>query len=131
MKKLLLIPFLLFAINLQAQSLTEVFSQYIQPQSSTQDLREGLRQVEAICATSPQEKCNKAKASALYLLADDYYQAAYQVQLVDPELVKPILAKAEALYNQANTLMPITQFGKSQQHMLLESKRHFEQETNQ
>lgn len=126
MKKLFLISILLFAINLQAQSLTEVFSKYIQPTSTTQDLREGLKQVEALCATTPQEKCNKAKASALYLLADDYYGAAYNIYMVDPEMAKPILDKAIELYNQANQLTPIDQFSEVQKNILLDSKHKLE-----
>lgn len=126
MKKLLIIPIILFAFTMQSQSLTEVFSQYIQPQSSTQDLRVGLKQVETLCATTPQEKCNKAKASALYLLADRYYQAAYQVVQVEPELATPIIEKAEAYYNQANKTMPLVSFPASQQQLLIAGKTQLE-----
>ncbi|CDF80588.1 hypothetical protein BN863_28760 [Formosa agariphila KMM 3901] len=126
MRQLLIIAVLLFTASLHSQSLTDVFKQYIQPQSSTEDLRTGLKQIEKLCTTNPEAKCNKAKASALYLLADHYFEAAYQVYQVDQTLVDPILAKANALFAQANSFMPIENFDPSQKNMLLESKQKYE-----
>jgi len=127
MKKLLLLAaFSLSFATAEAQSLTEIYSQYIQPTSSTDELREGLKKVEALCEVTPHEKCDKAKASALYLLCDDYYQAAYQVYEVDPGFAKPILEKAKALYAQANGFMAIDSFTESQKNIMLDSKLHFE-----
>ncbi|WP_166964646.1 hypothetical protein [Yeosuana marina] len=126
MKKLLLLTAFLIAASVQSQSLTEIYSQYIQPRSSADELREGFKKVEALCAVTPQEKCNKAKASALYLLCDDYYAAAYQVYQVDPELAKPILTKAKTLFTQANGYMSIDDFTEEQKNMMLDSKLHFE-----
>ncbi|MFY0714109.1 hypothetical protein J1D01_10560 [Seonamhaeicola sp. NFXS20] len=130
MKKLLILTvFWLSITTTQAQSLTEIFSQYIQPTSSTEELREGLKKVEALCKVTPHEKCNKAKASALYLLCDDYYAAAYQVYQVDPELANPILDKAQDLYAKANSLMAIESFSESQKNIMLNSKLQFESDT--
>lgn len=109
----------------QSQTLPEIYKKYIQPTATTNQLREGLQKVEALCETTPQEKCTKAKASALYLLADDYYQAAYSVQQVDASLVAPILKEATALYDKANIIMPFTVFTATQQRLLLQNKKHF------
>lgn len=126
MKKILLITALLVGTVSQAQSLTAIYSEYIQPTASAEELREGFNKVEALCAVTPEEKCNKAKASALYLLCDDYYEAAYQVCQVDKELAQPILNKAKALYKQANSYMLIDDFTEEQKNILLNSKHLFE-----
>jgi hypothetical protein len=110
----------------QAQTLNDVFSSLVQPQSNTTDLREGLKQIEAICEATPQEKCNKAKASANYLLADRYFEAAHEVLIVDPDLVDPILQKAKFYYKKAEGLMPIENFSTAQKRMLIENKSKIE-----
>ena len=119
---------LLFCISANSQTLNEIFSSYIQPHSSTEQLQTGLQKVTDLCATAPQAKCNKAKASALYLLADNYFEVAYQVYLVDKTLTEPILQKANRYFEKANVLMPIDEFPSSQQHMMLDAKLRFESE---
>lgn len=127
MKKLLLLLALIISFTTsQAQSLNEVFSKYIQPNSTTDELREGLQKIEELCSLTPQEKCNKAKASALYLLANDYYGAAYNVYFVDAALANPILEKAKLYYDMAYKLMPIESFTEVQKNTMLDQKNKLE-----
>jgi hypothetical protein len=126
MKKLLLIALLLGFTSLQAQTLNDVFSKYVQPRSTTEQLREGIKLIDELCATAPEDKCSKAKASAYYLLANRYYEAATSMYDVDPELVPVILEKANENYNLANSIFPITEFNESQQTTLLDQKRKLE-----
>ncbi|WP_435135750.1 hypothetical protein [Formosa sp. A9] len=126
MKKLLFIVCLLTTFISKSQSLTTIFKEYVRPHSTTEDLRTGLKEIEQWCATNPEPKCTKAKASALYFLSDRYYQAAYQVYIVDQTLADPILQKAQALFSQANNLLPIDSYSESDKHMLLESKQQFD-----
>lgn len=126
MKKLLVITALLLSVTIQAQSLDDVFNKYITPNSSTQELREGLKQIDELCSTNPVEKCNKAKAYAYYLLADNYYNAAYSIYFVDQELAAPVLQKAKELFDKANNLQPLNTFTEVQKNILLESKRKLE-----
>lgn len=126
MKKIILILVLIVSSTIQSQTLTEVYSKYIQPTNSTDELKEGLKQVENICNIQPQEKCNKAKATAYYLLADNYYAEAWNTYKTDSTLVKPILLKANELFNKANELMPITEFSESQKNIMLNDKNYLE-----
>ncbi|MFK5891355.1 MAG: hypothetical protein QM486_11565 [Flavobacteriaceae bacterium] len=126
MKNLLLIIVILLTVSAQSQSLNDVFKKYLQPRSTAEQLRIGFKKVEDLCATTPEEKCNKAKASALFLLSNKYYAAVYQLYSVDKELAVPILEKANELYNKANSYMPITEFTTSQKRMMLGYKIRFE-----
>lgn len=126
MKHLILLLAFIVSATIQSQTLTEVYSKYIQPTNSTEELQEGLKQINSICDVTPQEKCNKAKATAYYLMADNYYAEARQVYKVDTTLVKPILVKATELYNKALKLKQITEFTESQKNTMLESKHYFE-----
>jgi len=126
MKHLILIITFLIAGVIQSQSVTDIYKEHIKPTSNANELREGLKQLEASCSTTPQEKCNKAKATALYLLSDRYYQAAYSTYLVDQELAKPILSQAETIYKQAYSLMPLEDFPDYNVHVMTEAKQMFE-----
>ncbi len=126
MKHFLLILAFLASSAIQSQTLTEVYSRYIQPSSSIEGLQEGLAQVNSICDVTPQEKCNKAKATAYYLMADIYYSEARQVYKADTTLVKPILIKATKLLNEASDYMQITEFTESQKNIMLNDKNYFE-----
>lgn len=113
----------------QAQTLSEVFSSHIQPQSTTIVLQEGLKQIETICEATPNEKCSKAKASAYYLIADRYFEAAHEVLNVDPILVTPILKKANDYFSKANTVLALENFTAAQQSMMIDAKRRIESST--
>ena len=126
MKHLILILTFLIAGVIQSQSLTDVYSQYIQPRSSADELRLGLKKIEDICSVSPEEKCSKAKASALYLLSNAYFDAAYNIYLVDKVMSKPVIDKAQDLYAMAYEFMPIEEFTESQKNIMLDSKSKFE-----
>lgn len=126
MKNLIVILVIFISASVQSQTLTEIYSKYIQPSSNTEELKEGLTKIEKLCKTNPQEKCNKAKASALYLMADNYYSEARQVYKVDTTLVQPILLKANELFNKASEYMPITAFTENQKNTMLNDKNYFE-----
>jgi len=130
MKNIFLILAFIVSSTIQSQTLTEVYSKYIQPTNSIEDLQEGLKQVNNICEVTPQEKCNKAKASAYYLMADSYYAKAWSTYKTDTTLVQPILLKANDLFNKANKLMAITEFSESQKNMMLNDKNYFESLVN-
>lgn len=125
MKKLLLTLSLLATAFTQAQTLDDVVVNYIQPQSTTEQLKLGLTKIEALCSTD-QDKCNKAKGYAYYLLADDYYQAAYGVFMVDQVLAVPVLAKATELYKTANEHYSENNLTEEQKNILLDSKHRLE-----
>ncbi|MBV7268389.1 hypothetical protein [Winogradskyella luteola] len=114
----------------QAQDLQTIYKDKIKSRSTTEVLKEGLSQIEDLCAIEPQEKCNKAKASALYLIADDYYNAALQVAMVELELSVPILKKAVNYYNEAEALKPIDEFSASDRFLLSSGKKNFEEFTD-
>lgn len=122
MKKLLFITALIICSFAQSQNVDSIFKQYITSNSTTEDLKEGLYQLEELCAVTPEEKCTKAKAMALYLIADDYYAVIYQLNQVDKDLSKPIQDKADRYYKKAEDLFPLKDFDKSQQRMLSEYK---------
>ncbi|OBX17736.1 MULTISPECIES: hypothetical protein [Bizionia] len=122
MKKILFIITLLLAINMQSQTVTDIYKQYIKPTSNANELREGLKRLESSCGAIPQDKCNKAKATALYLLSDRYYQAAYTTYLVDQELAKPILIQAESIYKQAYSVMALEDFPDYNVQVMTEAK---------
>lgn len=126
MKKLLLITAFLCVATLQSQTLQEIYSKHITPTSNAYELQEGLNKLDSLCAASPQDKCIKAKATGLYLLSDRYYQAGYETYTVDRELSKPILTKAEVIYNQAYILMPLEDFPDYNINIMTESKAKFE-----
>lgn len=122
MKELLFISALIICSFAQSQNVDAIFKKYIKSSSTTADLKEGLYQLEELCAVTPEEKCKKAKAMALYLIADDYYAVIYQLNQVDKDLSEPILKKADRYYNKAEDLFPLKDFDKSQQRILVEYK---------
>lgn len=126
MKNLILIILLLLSSFSYSQSLTEIYAAYIQPKNTPEEIQEGLKQVENLCNVNPQEKCNKAKATAYYLLADNFYAEAWSVYKTDSTLVQPILLKANKLYNKAFKYMPITDFTEEQKNSMLNDKNYFE-----
>jgi hypothetical protein len=125
MKKLLLLLLLTCGFT-QAQTLQETFKKFIQPTNTAKELLEGIEQLEKLCETTPQEKCDKAKAMAFYLLSDKYYQSAYAVYQVDQELGLPIKQKADEIYQKANALISIENFSSSEKNMMLDNKNRFE-----
>lgn len=126
MKNLLLLFALLTASFNQAQTLQDVFKQHIKPNAETSTIYSGIVQIEDLCKNNPEEKCNKAIATGYYLLSEQYYQAGYQVFLVDTVLAKPVLLKAESLYAKANTYKPIEEFSQANKNQLIASKNRLE-----
>lgn len=126
MKNLTFILILFLSLSVQSQTLSEVYSEYIQPTATTETLQEGLTQIEKLCETNPQEKCKKAKATALYLMANNCYIEAREVYKADTTLVQPILIKATELLNEATAYMPIADFSESQKNTMLNDKNYFE-----
>jgi len=127
MKKLCL--FFLLSVSLtsllQAQSLSAVFSDYLQPNNTSEQVTEGLKQVEALCEATPHEKCNKAKAVGYYLLSDYQYSLAY-INKDDKTVFKSHLNTAQTLFKKASAFMPIEAFPESSQYAILDSKFQLE-----
>lgn len=126
MKKALVFVVLLVFSFVPAQNLSSIFKDKIQPTATTAQLKEGLQKIEDLCQTTPQDKCNKAQATANFLLADKYYSAAYQVALVDKELTKPIIKIANNYYNKAVSYKSLDSFDARQLTVLIKHRRNFE-----
>jgi|GEM_PF-3738964 len=125
MKNLLLTLSLMAISFVQGQTLDDVVVSHIQPTSTTEQLRQGLEKIETLCSTD-KEKCNKAKGYAYYLLADDYYGAAYEVFSVDEDLAAPILNRAKEMLELANKHYPESKLTEVQKNVLMDSKHKLE-----
>lgn len=126
MKKILVICLMLSMAFSYSQSVEEILKEKIQPRKTTETIKEGLDELKKICALKQEEGCDKVQAIALYLIADDYYNAAYQVVMVEPELSIPILKKAIEYYKEAESLKPISEFTARQKFLLGSGKKNFE-----
>lgn len=121
MKKITLLLLLAISFQSYSQSLQDVFKKYLQPDSDTKALREGLTKVDALCATTPHPKCNKVKATGYYLLANQQYALAY-TNRKDKTAFKQYLNAAQTLFKTAAGYMPITDFTNAQKFTILEQK---------
>lgn len=126
MKNLLFALFLVISSASYAQSLSEISGKYLRPRNTTEELREGLNQIENLCSISPQEKCNRLIAIAYYLIANNYYAEAWSTYKKDATLVPPILLKANELFSRANEYLPITEFTETQKNIMLNDKNYYE-----
>lgn len=125
MGKLPLLLVLCLPVLASAQTLDDVAERYIQPLSTTEELRQGLEQVDELCSTD-ETKCARARGFAHYLLSDDYFEATYNVLLVDAELAQPVYKKATELYEMAIAYLPLEQLTEVERNVLLESKYKLE-----
>lgn len=121
--------FLLLALGMPlisgAQTLDDIAAKYIQPNSTTNELKKGLAEVDQLCFTN-ETKCARARGFANYLLSDDYFGATYSILLVDAELALPVFNKANELYSKANEYLPFEELTEMEKNILLESKNRLE-----
>lgn len=127
MKSLLLTAILLLSFTtIQAQSVDEIIKTDIRVTATSKQLKEGLNKLENKCKVSPAPNCNKGKAFALYLLANDYYAVANNLVGLDAELEAAAVTKAKNLFTEANQLLPAVDLKPSNKRLLLDDKIAYE-----
>lgn len=131
MKNLLLTVITIFAFSaLQAQDVAQIVKEDIRVQASAEQVREGLKKLEAKCKIAPEEKCNKGMSFGYYILSSRYYDIAKKVKGLDASLQDEALNKAKALFAKANALYPETALTDQQKYLLLDAKSSYEATVN-
>lgn len=126
MKNLLLIFALITSVILNAQDLETVIRNEVQPNSSVETLKAAEVKIDSLCNIKAMDKCKKAKATTLYLIANKYYHAVMTVADVDPNLAKPILNDAQKYYSQAQAIMPLSDYDFRQLSLIAPSIQNFQ-----